>query len=88
MTQGDRAGDALVRDVKIALRDPLVRTFFEASGTAIFVVDEGRRVVAANALAREIARAGSEPELEGRLLGELLGCVHTEDPASDRKSVV
>lgn len=83
MTNPGRPDDAaLVRDIGIALRDPLVRTFFEAGGTAVFVVDERRRVVAANAIARDVARVGSEAELEGRFLGEILGCVHTGEGAA------
>jgi signal transduction histidine kinase len=65
-----------------ALAAPFSRTLFEAAGTAMYIVDEERRVVAANRLARKAARLTQDARVTGRRLGDLLGCSHTPDAAS------
>jgi signal transduction histidine kinase len=65
-----------------ALAGPVVRTIFEAAGTAMYILDEDRRVVAANGLALATARVSPDTPVSGRRLGDILGCIHTPDPAS------
>ena len=65
------------RALEAALETPFARTVFEASGTAMVVVDEARRVIAANGLARAAVRLAPGQQIAGRRLGELLGCAQS-----------
>lgn len=65
-----------------ALAGTVARTIFESAGTAMYIIDEENRVVAANRLARQAARLAPDARIAGRRLGELLGCTHTVDPAA------
>jgi len=72
------------RDAELeeALSGRVAGAIFEAAGTAMYVIDEDRRVVAANALGRAAARIPTGEPLKGRRMGELLGCAYTSDAAS------
>jgi len=70
------------RSLEEALGAPVARTIFEAAGTAMFILDEDRGVVAANALARKTAHLKPDTQVAGRRLGDILGCTHTANPAS------
>ena len=63
------------------LADPIVRAVLEASGNAMLVVDDERRIVAANALAVKATQLPSEDALWGRRMGEVIRCTHRVDPA-------
>ena len=70
------------RSLEEALGAPVARTIFEAAGTAMFILDEERSVVAANALARKTAHLRPDTPVAGRRLGDILGCTHTSNAAS------
>jgi signal transduction histidine kinase len=70
------------RALEKALEGSVVRTIFEAAGTAMFIIDEDRRVVATNGLARAAARISPDTPVAGRRLGDILRCTHTKDAAS------
>ena len=60
--------------------------FLDELGTPVLVLQEGTRIVAANAAARKLSPEPLE-ELAGRLCGDVIGCLHSKEPGGCGQTV-
>jgi PAS domain-containing protein len=72
-------GHELAADLAVAARSPVVEALLCSLGTAVFVLNEHRQILAANTAALEMLGVQEPTRLLGLRPGEVLDCVHAHE---------